>query len=1009
MTSNGSSSTIFRDNAEAFFTIDASRPFLQDLTDGLCEALGDDPVAIAEAVILLPTRRGVRALTEAFRRRANERGIKAVLLPQIKPLGDVDEDELSLFAGDVLDEIGLPPAISSTTRKLTLAKMVAAKDRAFAGHANWVAALSAAGELAKLLDSFYTEEVDFKALATLAPEEYAKHWGQSLKFLEIVTEAWPNYLKANEVMDPSDRRAKLIDAQQRRWQAAPPSNPVIIAGTTGSAPSVARLMKTIAGLDKGAVVLPGLDRALARERGWEKMDEGHPQAGLKALLQHLDVSPLSVNGWPLSGGETSRNRILSLALRPAQATDDWRHMVEAAEQNDPGLNAATKDLALIEAIDEEAEASAIAVAMRETLETPSATAMLVTPDRDLSRRVCAKLQRWNVAVDDSAGVPFHNSPCGTFLRLVADWLLHRSNPVALISMARHPLSAFGQNIASARTITNALDLLLRGLAPAGGNVSDIKIKLSADVKNIGDDKLKKIAVVTPIIDLLVEAEAIWKKSAGGDFTENLSAHLAVAELVASSDDTKGAERLWRGDDGEAGAQLLASLRSAATSIDSLGTDYPSIFTQLISSETVRRRNDAHPRLSILGPLEARLQNADRVILGGLNEGNWPADAITDPFLSRDMRRKINLPSPERRIGLAAHDFAQLAASGNVIITRASRASGKPTKPSRWLLRLQNVLNGAGAFDRINESARYAFLTSTLEKPDRVIPAKKPSFAPPLSARPKSLHVTRIGQLLRDPYSIYARHVLKLIKREALGESFGSRHLGNLFHKVFEEFAKAHPKAMPNDTAKLLVDLFENNAAAHGYDSHQDAFWRPEVNATLAWFADFHQSRLAIGKPAVIEGEGTLTLAIEGEEFTLKAYADRIDITANGQIDVFDYKSKTMPSFKQVKSDFNPQLPLTAMIAEAGGFETLDASTINSFYYLRFLQLDPTKTDKTGAEESEAIDAVRAAHEGLRKIIAHYNDEKTPYLSQPRPEFTNDFGDYDQLARRRESLIEVDAS
>jgi len=995
MGTNDTAPEIFSAKTERYFTINAGRPFLRDLAAGVSSALNNDPIAISDTLVLVPTRRAARALNHAFHDLAAEHNINAVLPPQIKPLGDVDENELTLFAGDTADEIDLPPAVSTMERKLILAQMVAAKDRAFAGQANWPAALSAAGELAKLLDSFYTEEINFEKLADLVPEQYADHWGQSLKFLEIVTEMWPAHLEMQGRTDPSDRRAKLIDAQQRRWATTTPAHPVIVAGTTGSAPSVARLMKTVAAFDRGAVVLPGLDLALVGERGWEEMDDAHPQAGLKALLNALQVTPQTVEPWPQSTDEHERSRLLSLALRPAAATDDWRRMVDAANQTDPALRKATEGMTLVDAADEEIEAGAIAIAMRETLETPGATAMLVTPDRDLSRRVAAKMRRWNILVDDSAGIPFHNSPCGTYLRLAAEWLNDRSNPVAMIAFARHPLAFFGCDGGKAAKAVDALDLLLRGLAPSGGDMAAVRAKIRTQAQE------RTTAIAEDIIKAFEKAEDLWSDSKDAPFEDCLDGHLHIAELLAGSHDLSGAERLWRGEDGETGAKLIAELREATHSIEAPGSDYPAIFTQLISGATVRRRAPTHPRLSILGPLEARLQTADRVILGGLNEGNWPADAMIDPFLSRPMRVEIGLPSPERRIGLSAHDFAQLAAGREVILTRAARAGGKPTKPSRWLLRLQNVLNGADAPEAIDATERYAFLTKVLDEAGEAVGAKQPNVRPPLAARPKELYVTRISQLLRDPYGVYARHVLKLKKNDPLGEAFSAKHLGNLFHTVFEIFAGTHAEEMPENPDEVLSQLFEETAPDFGYGNTQHAFWQAEVNETIAWFAGFHQQRLELGAPAVIEDEGALTMEIGGEEFTLRARADRIDMATGGGIDVFDYKSKTMPSFEQIKSAFNPQLPLTALIAEQGGFDTLKAGAINSFYYLRFLQRRATAKPEIGAEGLEAKEAVRDADEGLRKIIAHYNNPQTAYLSQPRPEFTDDFGDYDHLARRRE--------
>lgn len=979
-----------------FFSVDPGRPFLKDLTEGLLTSFDLEALHISDAEIFLPTRRAARALGETFFEAAKARGEAATLLPRIRPIGDVDEDTLSLFLGDAEDELELLPPVSAMERKLVLAQMVAQKDEAYSGQKNWFAALSAANELAKILDSFYTEEIPFSSIKSLVPDRFAEHWQQSLKFLEIVTDMWPAYLQNIGRSDPSMRRAQLIHAQADRFADTCPAHPIIIAGTTGSAPSVARLMSVVAQLPKGSVILPGFDRKLASEHGWDQIDAPHPQAGLKSLLEKIDIPPAQIIPWHNSGSGSRRSSLLSLALRPASATDDWRHLIKEETTLDPNFIAATQGLRLIDAADEEEEANAIALLMRETLETPKKTAMLVTPDRDLSRRVAAKMRRWDVLVDDSAGVPFHNSQRGTFLRLVAQWLCEPKNCTALVALLRHPLARNGLGAGEAQKTTNLFDSLLRGLEPPGSAL----LSLQSAIGEVRNDQDRDLAANA--LNNLNKAFDGWASKAATNFADLLDGHMMAAEIIAATPDMPGGECLWQDDDGQAATTLIADLREANISIAISRADYPSIFTQIVASTVTRRRTPAHPQLSILGPLEARLQTADLVILGGLNEGIWPGDAAIDPFLSRPMRQEINLPSPERRIGLSAHDFAQLAASDDVVLTRAGRTGGTPTKPSRWIVRLRNIISGTKGNTRLDQSQKFAYLSATLDAPDHVAPVGPPKFAPPLAARPKSLYVTRIGKLLRDPYGVYASQILKLRKRDKLGEPFAARHLGELFHTIFELFANAHPTSMPKNPKQELQRLFDEHAPRYGYGAFERAFWGGNAEETLSWFADFHEQSLSYGAPVIIEGEGACEIEIAGETFTLKARADRIDAMTGRDFFVFDYKSKSMPSFKQIKSDFNPQLPLTALIAEQGGFQNLNASKIGGFYYLRFLQRhNDEKKNKVGATGDDARAAVRDAELGLRTLIDYYQNPDTCYLSQPRPEFTDDWGDYDHLARRRE--------
>lgn len=980
---------LFARAAPRLFSIDAGRPFLADLAAAIRGLVADDdPLALADIEIILPTRRAARALADAFVAAAPG---GASLLPRIRPLGDVDEDEIALAP---LGDVDLPPAIAPFERRLALARLVASADRAhFAGQENWPAAIAAASALAALLDSFHAEEVDFSALPALAPPEHAAHWQRTLDFLRIVTEAWPSYLAERGLIDPAERRALLIDRETRRFEAAPPAHPVIVAGTTGSAPAVARLIGAVARLERGAAVLPGLDRALSRDaRAWNVIEDPHPQAGLKALLEKLAVDPAAVAPWPGSAPDDAparRARLLSLALRPAEATDDWRDEIAKATAEDPALADACAGLLLVEAEDEESEASAVAILMRETLETPGRSAMLVTPDRTLGRRVAAKMRRWNVTLDDSAGVPFANSPCGTYLRLAAQWLAAPGDPQAALALAKSSLAGFGLDHGARRRAAAALDEGLRGLAPSGG-VEGLRARVIAAAER----RPALAERAAPVLERFSEAAKGWPQDGAAPFAALLDAHIAAAETLAADDAEPGDARLWRGEDGEAGAMLIADLRMAAPTLERIAPgDYPRAFAQLLSGSTVRRRAPAHPRLSILGPLEARLQSSDLVILGGLNEGVWPGDAGADPFLSRAMRAQLGLPSPERRTGLSAHDFAQGAAAPNVALTRAKRAGGAPTKPSRWIVRLKNILDGAGALDAADRSLSLAAWAAGLDEagPQRRVPPPRP--APPFDARPRRLFVTQVETWLRDPYAIYARHILGLQSLDPLAEPFGAKHLGKLLHKVFERAA-----AVPADRSRLSVFVAEE-APAYGLGEVERAFWGSTIERALDWFAAFHAARLALGAPAVLEAQGEAAFAASAGAFTLAAKPDRIDRLASGEAAVFDYKSAKVPSRAEMEH-FRVQAPLTALIVERGGFAALGPASIAGFYYLRTLNRKG-RGDETGADGADARALLRSLEKGLLSWINAFDDPSTPYLSQPRPQFVDDYSDYDHLARRRE--------
>ncbi len=990
----GELSTVFARSPLRLFSIAAERPFLADLACALRASLTAEGAALSDALIYLPTRRAVRALTDAFVETAPD--ARASLLPRIRAIGDIDEDEFTIFRGAAPDELDLPPAVSLMERRLALAGLVAARDRVFDGHERWAGALAAGDELGRLLDSFYTEEVSPEALATLVPDNLAEHWRRSLNFLEIVTAAWPAYLMERGLMDPAERRMKLIDRQREAWQKNPPAHPVVIAGTTGSAPAVARLMKTAAALPLGAVVLPGLNLS-SSDRFWETIDAPHPQSGLKQLLTELDAARRDVIIWPCKEEtfSSSRSEIISVALCPADASDSWRDWAAAIEKDRGGLETALSHVSLVEAADEEREAAAIALKIREALETPEKTVILATPDRDLARRVAARLRRWNVTVDDSAGVPFANSPCGTFLRLVARWLIDPSDAVALMAVMRHPLFGGGLDERTRNSAISAMDRALRGLRSNPG-AEGLRAK-------IGESE-RRNEKAAPLLAALEAALSSWPEN--GAFAARFAAHLEIAETLAATSEIKGAKRLWRGEDGDAGAAGLAPLRNAVTGVaHDQPENYPDIFDQLIAGVVVRRSAPAHPRIAILGPLEARLQYADLVILGGLNEGVWPRDAAIDPFLSRPMRRDLKLPSPEQRIGLSAHDFAQLAAAPEVMLTRAERAAGKPTKPSRWIVRLKNILKGAKALELIDRTHQFDVLARRLDEPANRVKIPAPAPRPPVDARPAEFFVTRIEKLMRDPYAIYARQILGIEKLDAHNEALDARHIGNLFHKVLEEYAREDLPGSHDERVDRLRALFERNAPGFGLNDTHLPFWRARADEAFDWLAAWDAQQREGGTAAVIEGKGVWTFNLDGREFTLGAKADRIDRLKDGSVFITDYKTGAPPPTDKQQKKFSPQLPLTGLIAMRGGFETLGPVSVSGFNYVRIIGRKDDKRDTTGAEGEDCAEKVTEAEAGLHALLRHFSDPSTPYPSQPRPQYSDDFGDYDHLARRRERNVQ----
>jgi ATP-dependent helicase/nuclease subunit B len=994
--------------SNGFYTIPPGAAFVDALAAGVMNECGGDPLALARYTILLPTRRAGRALREAFLRVT---GGRPLLLPRLLALGDVEAEAELAGEAPGLDTVELPPAIAEPRRLLLLARRIldwnAGLDEARRTEMTPDHAVRLAAELARLIDRVQTERLSFDALAALAPLELARHWEQTLEFLKLVTAHWPPILDGEGCLDPADRRNRLLDGLAEAWTARPPAGPVIAAGSTGSVPATADLFAVIATLPKGRVVLPGLDCA-ADDESWAAIleDQTHPQHGMARLLDRLEVSRADVKVWPHEGYRhataEARAALLAEALRPADTTDRWQALGDFATTARAALRgkAPAETVTRIVCPGDREEGEVIALVLRHALETDGKTAALVTPDRRLARRVASSLRRWGVEIDDSAGMPLDKTVPGVFLRQVADMVAAGFAPVVLLAACKHPLAASGMATAAMRRAARLLERrVLRGPKPAPG-LAGLRAALAECGAGAGEmaEMTRLIAAIAAAVAPL--AEACGRRTVA--LRDLIVAHVESAERFAATDAEDGAARLWSGEAGDALAEFVNGLLRAADALPAIPpASYPDMLDALMGGQAVRPRYGRHPRLNIWGPLEARLQQADLVVLGGLNEGVWPGDPSPDPWMSRPMQKQFGLPLPERRIGLAAHDFVQLAAAREVVLTRAEKTDGTPTVPSRWLLRLETVLRGCGADADFAPDARWLGLQKGLNAPGEKIEPKAPSPRPPVAARPRRLSVTRIETWMRDPYSIYAREILRLRPLDPLEADPGAAERGTMIHKALDDFIGQHPGALPADADRLLIALGEEAFGAALARPAVRAFWWPRFVRIARWFVDQEREERAGIVSSRTEVAGRIDLAAPAGPFTLTAHADRIDRRVEGALSIIDYKTGTVPSEKQIKAGYAPQLPLEAVIASAGGFEGVPGTPVGRLAHWRLSGGEPAGTVREVKEDVPTLAA--EARDRLAKLIAAFDDPETPYVSTPEPDWPLPYPEYDHLARLREWL------
>lgn len=977
------------------YTVRPGSAFVDALASSLLAGTGPEPEALTRIQILLPTRRACRTLAAAFLRL---RGGQPLLLPWMRPLGDLEDDLFSPEEETTADEmafgdaLAVPPAISTLKRQLLLTRTV----MALKGQATTLdQAARLARELGRLLDQVQTERRDLTRLADLIKGELAQHWQITVDFLAILTQSWPEILADEGCSDPAERRNRLLEAQAHAWRTVPPPGPIYAAGTTGSVPATADLLAVVARLPQGAVILPGLDRD-ADDATWQAIleDAGHPQFGMAHLLQRLEVDRRAVRDWPAPDQgrcDPGRTLLINRALRPAACSE-----ITPPERTALGRTLATAftGVTRIDCPGAEEESRVVALILREVLETPGKTAALVTHSRPLARRVTAELRRWGIAIDDSAGRPLGSTPAGTFLRLVVATVAAEFAPIPLLATLKHPLAALGFTAAAARAKARTLEsLALHGPRPAPG-IEGLRAALGANAAST----LDLLAAIERATEPLRRA----MQRPRAPLADLLRAHIETAEALAASTTESGAERLWSGDDGEGAAAFLSQLAEAAAALGSIPpADYPELYDVLQTGFVVRPSFGGHPRLAIWGPLEARLQHADVMILGALNENSWPPQVPPNPWMGRQMMKEFGLPLPERRIGLSAHDFAQAAAAPEVYLTRSLREDGAPTVPSRWLLRLGLFTKGT-AWEARNAAAAARFLhwARDLDTPalEHAVAITRPAPVPPVAARPRRLSVTQIDTWMRDPYAIYARHILGLRALEPIDADPAQAEYGAVVHAALDAFLRHHPDRLPEAP---LESLLAEGRTAFGRLVERPgvrAFWWPRFERIARWFLDQERGRRPGLTACATEVEGEMPLPAPEGPFLLTAKADRIDVLADGTLAIIDYKTGTPPGKHEVEAGLSPQLPLEAAIAQAQGFPGVPGGRLAALAYWRLSGGTPPGTIEP-IESGPALVAAAAA--GLERLIAAFDREETPYLSQPRPAAAPRYSDYGHLARIKE--------
>jgi ATP-dependent helicase/nuclease subunit B len=1034
-------------------TIRPGTPFLRTVAQTLCDGSltphyrydAADPLSLAKVTIYVPTRRSARVLRSEF---VAVLGGKSTILPVIRALGE-SEDDSGYFDTETPATIDLAPPVSKTMRLVELARLILAwrnslpdairavhSDSPLVAPASPADAIWLARALGEVIDAMDTEELDWKALKNLDTLDHAKWWELTAQFLKIASEYWPARLIELNRSSAGRHSNAILRAEADRLGKIEHAGPVIVAGSTGAVPAAAELIRSVSVLPVGVVVIPGLDLDMPDDQ-WEVINEKpedpssrtHSQYGLYKLLRTLGVLRRDVDViGDIDDERASRAALLSAALAPSKATSEWNEW--RAGKNQQFFASAFEHTSLIEAGNEREEATSIAIALKLALDKPGqfgeSRAALITPDRGLARRVANELRRFGIEADDSAGTPLSSTTQATLLQLLLEAILNPSDPVAVLSLLKHPLSRFGLSQERYQAGAAALELIaMRGgrsevLLASINRLFESRIAENAIDRHppqwrqaLSEEAIEAARELSLRIEKAVEplsARLFTRAGGNGWMSEKLPISLwaehsgRVLEAIAIDEDER-LTSLWAGEAGSRLATLLSELMDCGSVLEADGRQWIDIILALTTGEATKPRSMANPRVFIFGAMESRLQNIDTVVLGAMNEGNWPSQTANNPFLSRSMKTAIGLEPPERSVGQLAHDFEMANGASHVIYSRALRQGTTPSVASRWLQRLM-ALAGPEASEGLKlRGRRYLDWAHLLDDGPDQEAARRPAPMPPADLQPTRYSFSEVSKLRRDPYAIYARRILKLDPIDGLNEDPGASDRGTLYHRIIELYSQRGLVPGTPSSHQAMDEIIDLCFAEMNLPVHIDVIWRPRFRSVATSFIAWEEKRHRAVERSHFEARAGFD--IPEARLRLTGIADRIDILKSGGADIIDYKTGMNPTAKQARALLDPQLSLEAAVLLRGGFRDVPKAVPKDLLYVRLKPGDGFKTDRVNNEDATragtvpktAVELAGDAIDQLARFTAALREGRNGYASRLIPEQQNAYGtEYDHLAR-----------
>lgn len=939
-------------------------PMHVSLADALAQYIwsicADVPHGVASLRVLLPSARACLFMRECLRRHAPR---PHSLYPRLIPLGEAEEglgvDVLSLSMQASAEYVPVR-TLSGTEATCLMTQLLAREAKhIFPFTLPALAQLVQLSQaLLQLIEECVRDQVPLERLITLDLEAFAEHWQMSAKLLQLVVREWPLLLAAKHAQTHQQHVNKTL-ADSAAWLAEHrPEYPVILAGSTGSVMATRQLMAVIAQLPQGAVIFPGLDKHMP-EAHWRllEVEPGtHPQRPLMETLRHLRITRSQVHWLGQENAAeacmpTMRNQVVRSVHALAECSDEWRHMPPALLEN---AFSAVHAWALP---DEYMEADIIAMKVREALEQPEASILLVSPDKQMHKRLRMALTRYAVTLNDTMGVYLPDIPDCVFLQLVLDALQQRCSLSSLVNLCKHPLCTGGQKAGELRMHLRQLEKKLRRTTEAAliENWPDYLQQHEPDFYNA----------------IIVRMQPLYAQESmpAMQFLRTL---LEVAESLAMDD--AGHCVLWREAAGRYALQSMMQITQAMQHLPAM--TLPELHASLrmfMRGYVFRPAYGAHPRVQLVTPIEARLLSADLVIVCGLQRDVWPAAIAPDPWLNRALRSNVGLMDPQFPHAQAMHDISLLLHQPRVLLTFAHKTGGSPAMPSAIWQRMMALAERAPVLRQrwADEAKQWCGWHSILYHPRKTQHITAYAASPPLQMRPTQHSPSSIELLMCAPYIYYAKYVCQLRVLESLTPDVSAMDFGQMLHSILHDYHEQCPKKLPDDyTSTMAEQRLYAIAELHlqRYASQTiSQFWRPRLFVALSQFATYDTQRRMDPHMLGIEAECVYSKPLPYGH-VLSGRMDRLEHYRGGYA-ITDYKTGNAPSVKDVNTGLFPQLPLLALALQA---EKAPNATIVELCYWQAGTVQKAAQVTILAKQSDRLPVLlEQAEQGVVRLLDYY--------------------------------------